>query len=314
MSANKILSALLATVGMLLIPLSTTALFAQEESFDSYGLRITPPTFELSANPGETVTNSIRVENITEGALPVVVEHRTFTASGDEGAINLLEESEINSMASWLSTTPVSIVIPSDEYRVFTFTITVPPNAEPGGHFGSVVFKTATQNTPDETGVALSQEIGSLVLLRVAGDIRESARIIDFSTDSKLYEQGPVRFETRVQNQGNVHVKTGGTITITDMFGKDVARVNMEPKNVLPDATRKIESTWDTKWLFGKYVASVAMYYGNGNQVITYTTSFWGFPYTIFSIILIVVLVVLFYVRKHKNRIQKALNVLVGKE
>lgn len=281
------------------------SVFAQE----TVGLALSPPTFELSANPGDTLENTIQVENRTDRPIEVLVDRRNFTALGEEGAVGLTDEETSFSLASWITISPERGEIPAKGRRVFTFETKVPLNAEPGGHFGSIIFKTGGVK-PGQTGAAVSQELGALVLLRVAGKVKEKATLESFSTTKALWEYGPVEFETRVKNEGNVHLKPIGTITISDFFGRKIETLEIEPRNVLPGAIRKISASWDRHFLLGKYTATISLTSGSQGQILTASTTFFGFPYKIGAVLLFGLVVLGAIVYRARGRIKLALKVL----
>lgn len=278
------------------------------------GLAISPPTFELSANPGETLKNSLRVDNITNEPLEVSVSTRNFTALGEEGAVDLSEEDSPFSLAKWISVSPDSATIPANESKVFEYTINIPSNAPPGGRFGSIIFKTAVKPVSGQSGVAVGQEIGALVFVKIAGEVKEQASIASFKTGGALYENGPVDFEVRVKNDGNVQTKPRGTITITNFLGQKVATIPIDEKNVLPGAIRKLETKWNNTWVLGKYTATLSLVYGNNKQVLTATTTFWGFPYKLVILVLAGLAVLAAVIYPRRRRIVRAFKVLFGKE
>ncbi|MDB5166669.1 MAG: exported protein of unknown function [Candidatus Saccharibacteria bacterium] len=278
------------------------------------GLTVSPPTFEFSANPGETVSNSIRVENITDQPLDVSVDVRNFSALGEEGQVNLTSEDNPYAMAAWVKVAPTKDTIAAKDSKTFEYTITVPSNAQPGGRFGSIVFKTTPQAVSEGSGVAVGQEVGALIFMKIAGDVHENASIVGFKTTQKLYEYGPVSFETRVKNDGNVQFKPQGTITIANMFGKVVQTIPVDSRNVLPGAVRKMDAEWKNKWLFGPHSATVSLVYGSKGQIITATTTFWAFPYKIALVVLAGICLLAFFVRRNRRRLWKALKVLFSKD
>jgi hypothetical protein len=286
----------------------------QTKAVESSGLALSPPTFELSANPGDVLENTIRLENLTERSMKIAVDKRNFTALGEEGGIDFTTEDEEASfsLASWVTVFPSEAEIGPKKTITFTFRTEIPLNAEPGGHFGSIVFKTGGA-MPGQTGAALSQELGALVLLRVAGKATEKAFLESFNSNKKIWEKGPVEFEIRVRNQGNVHIKPIGIITITDFFGKKVDSFNIEPKNVLPGSIRKSTAVWNKKFLIGKYNATVILNYGIQNQMISGSTTFIAFPYKIGGIILAVLLILGAFLYRIRERLKLALKVLRGK-
>jgi hypothetical protein len=297
---------------VLLTPLLLAAFFERTSAQESTGISISPPTFELSANPGDTVQNTIRVTNLSSSPLTVGTTARNFTAVGEEGAVGLTEEEIAFSLASWITVDPPEATIDPNGDFIFTFTITVPPNAEPGGHFGSVVFMMGGA-APDQTGAAIRQEVASLVLLRVAGQVNEDAHILSFTTPETFYEYGPVSFDIRIKNEGNVHVKPTGTITITDILGRQVDQVQIEPKNALPDSIRRLEATWDNKILIGRYTATAVLNYGRDGETMTATTTFSGFPYKVGGLIILAALILLAILFKIRRRLFLAAKVLFGK-
>jgi len=301
------------TTGLIFLSLFFLVDKNQASAQDSVGLGLSPPTFELSANPGDLLRNTIRVENLTDRPMIIVVEKRNFTAMGEEGSVDLTENTTPFSLASWITVDPVEVEIGPKGRSVFNFTINVPLNAEPGGHFGSIIFKVGNKEKVVGSGATLSQELGSLILLRIAGKTDEEGQFASFKAIKKIFEYGPVDFELRVKNEGNVHLKPTGTIVISNLWGKQVAKIEVTPKNVLPGAIRKLSATWERKLLLGKYRAIASLTYGTKGQILVSSTTFWGFPYKIIGLILLGLIILAFLLYKARKRIRLALKILFGK-
>ncbi len=280
-------------------------------SSPSTGLAVTPPTFEINGNPGDTIKNTVKLENMHPYAVEIAVDRRNFTAVGEEGAVGLTEEDTSFSLASWIEVTPTSVTIPPKTAQYFTFNIKVPLNAEPGGHFGSLIFRTIPTEKLDGSGASLAQEIGSLVLLRIAGETVEQANIESFKTIKSIFEQGPVNFEIRLKNQGNVHTKPSGTIVITNMLGSQVASITVEPKNVLPGATRKLDAVWDTKWRLGRYSATYTAVLSD-QTTRSATTVFTIIPYRLIIVILVVLILIGLILKRYQKRLSLAWKILTS--
>jgi hypothetical protein len=283
-----------------------------QEAQNAGGLAVSPPTFEISGNPGNTITNSVRLENLRSAPVRLAVDKRNFSAIGEEGAIGLTEEDGSFSLASWISVDPADVIIPAKSTRTFTFTIKVPLNAEPGGHFGSLIFRTIPENKLDGSGATVAQEIGSLILLRISGETAENAKVESFQTSQSFYEYGPVVFENRVKNLGNVHVKPTGNITVTNLLGQKVATIELEGKNVLPGAIRKLEGTWETKLRLGQYTATSVLIYGPSNTQLANVTTFVIFPYRLALGVLAVVLFLGYFLFKSRRRLSLAWKILTS--
>jgi hypothetical protein len=231
-------------------------------------LTIIPPRFELFGNPGDTMSETIRIRNDSEFPATYSVLVQDFTTSGEEGRV-VLEEGDSTitySLANWIEPETKDLILQPSEERSFNFVVNIPRDAEPGGHYASVLFQTTTTQIPGAASVA--QRIGSLVLLRVTGNVTEDALIEEFSTLS-YQESGPIDFTLRVKNNGNTHIRPEGTIVITNMFDKKVAEVPLNSRNVLPGAIRLMTTQWDDERLLGRYKASLVATYGRESQTLT---------------------------------------------
>ena len=286
---------------------------APKASGSGQGLEISPPVIELSADPGQTITATIRVRNVASGPLIAKGKADDFGAGATEDGQPrlLLEEQGATrySLKYWISSVP-DLKLAPQELKTATVNIAIPKNAEPGGHFGVIRF-TAVPPDLDGTGVALSASVGALVLLKVSGNVKDDLNLAEFSTgalDAKglirtktnFFETGPVGFLVRLRNSGTVHEKGTGGITVTDTFGNNVATVAVNEKggNVLPDSVRRFEQSLAKKNLFGRYNAKLSLTYLGGQKKIDSTTSFWVIPWKLILIV-IITLVILFFGLKY---------------
>lgn len=306
---NKILFALFLPVLFFFQFFSANAEEAniKEELRLGRGITMSPVTFELTANPGDRITNAIKISNPTENSVGVKMETEDFVAVGEEGKVVVMdEENETYSLKKWIKTNPENFVLGAGEARLVEFLINVPQNAEPGGHYASVLAVVASSDNP-ESGSAVSQKVGALVLLSVSGEVKEDLLVKEFSAP-KFSEKGPILFTIRFENTGSVHSRPRGFVSVMDMNGKKVADLAFEQKNILPGAVRKLEVTLDKKFLFGKYQADLIGNYGaNTNKPIEATIEFWVIPWKI----VLVCLLALFVIYLIRRRLFLMLRVLI---
>ncbi|HZE86876.1 MAG TPA: hypothetical protein VE090_01580 [Methylomirabilota bacterium] len=267
------------------------------------GLEVSPPSQEVTVDPGKTTVIKAKLRNRGNSTLPIQVHVEDFTAKGNEGQIELIANSPY-SIASWAKVSSSTFQLGPGEEKEITATITVPQNAA-GGHFGSFVFGIQPDKVTKGNGASLSEEIASLFLVRVSGPVTEKLTLKDFSTPN-YSEFGPVPFKLTFANNGNIYVKTYGLINVTDMFGKKVADIVVPGVNVFPQAERVVTSSLNKRFLIGSYTATALMYYGSQTQSINATTTFFVFPTRIVGGILIVLLL-LFLMRKRFKKAGKAL-------
>jgi hypothetical protein len=284
------------TLGLILFNMA----FAQDTG---QGLSISPLTFELTANPGDILSNKIKIYNSSNSAIIVKMETEDFKAAGETGQVVVAPEENLTySLKRWVKIEPAEFTLEPKEQKFVDFTIEVPGNAEPGGKYGSVLATTGGVMGEGLTGAAIAQKVGALLLLTISGPVQENLTVKEFSAPPFL-EYGPVPFLIRFENTGTVHVRPRGFVTITNWWGKKVADIEFPQMNVIPNAVRKVEAKWDFKWLFGKYTATLVGSYGTTNTPFDPPVlTFWIFPWKIalgiFSIILLVML--FFYLTRRR--------------
>jgi hypothetical protein len=144
----------------------------------------------------------------------------------------------------WIEPSTENISVQPGAEVTFPFTVTVPTEAEPGGHYASILFQLGGQ--PEAGVTSVQHRIGSLILLRVSGDVVEEGVIESFS----------------------------GTIIVTNIFGKKVDEIPLSGSNVFPGSIRRMATTWEKENLIGNYTATLVATYGQQNLPLTAATKF----------------------------------------
>ena len=269
-------------------------------------LTLHPTNIDVNLEPGSPSQGILYLRNTTRNTLNIQTSLRNFTAQGEEGGVTLTNEDTPYSLAKWITITPSKVTIPSGQEVAFRYSITPPTNAEPGGHFGSIVFATVPgKGVNGSSGSTISEEIAALFLGTVPGPVNENASIVSFAPQKSFYEFGPVNFDLRVKDSGGVHIRPAGVVTVTSMFGQKSV-FGFEGEDVLPGAIRNMPITFDKTWLIGKYTVGLALAYGSKNTQLYADTSFIAFPWKI-GVAIFVVILLFFFMRK---RIWKAIKVI----
>lgn len=292
-------------------------------------LTISPPTFDFSLNPGDTVLDVIKIYN--EGTEPIKVYPilRNFKAGDEEAGQPVFYPAEENpdgtALASWIKLDAQPMTIGPNERANLPFAINVPrENAQPGGHYGAILLSTQ----PPEEGagkVSIGQQLGILVLVKVAGEVKEIGSISEFgfAKAQVSYNYLPVNFFVRFENGGNTHLRPTGNLFIKNWMGRQVAsiKVNEDFKSVLPKSIRKFSMSWKNtdnregwseiqkEWhnfAFGKYKATLVLTYGSSNQLITDERDFAVWPWRLliaFSVAALLIVVLFWLLMKGYNRL-----------
>lgn len=306
---NKLLKTILTAsfIVALTVVIFSKSISAQSTNLNAaQGIQISPALVELNAVRNKTYTVNLSILNVTAYDLDYNVSVENFSAADETGSPRILVDDNLPnsiSIKNWVSSIP-DFQLNARQSTKVTFNITIPDNAEAGGHYGVLKFSGIAPEI-ESTGVGLSASAGVLILVRVDGDIEEEANLASFYASSNgkqsiLFESSPITFVTRIKNIGNVHIKPVGNIELRDTFGNliNTISINENKSNVLPDSIRRFESEHKKGWMFGLYSASLTLGYGTTGQAITQTIHFWVIPYKLILSIIFIVATVLFILSK----------------
>ena len=275
-------------------------------SKNAMALTLSPVRTELNGDPGRTITSQIKVVNSTASSKTYFTNVYTFEAGDENG--NPVFRIAKTGLASWINVNEVTTLGPY-ESKLVPFTVVIPKDSEPGGYFASVFFSEIPPKHTEEGLVSVDSELGELVLLRVNGDFKEGADILEFDTvtHKRVFSSLPIAFYYRFQNSGQSWVKPLGDIIIKNIFGRTsaVLMANKKEGNVLPQSIRRFESTWGeaigakpsgfwkTVWFqvrnfaFGPYKAQLNLAYGSqALQSATASFNVWVFPWQLLLVLL----------------------------
>ncbi len=284
------------------------------ENLPGGGLTISPPLLELNLKPGETYVGKIKITNTSEKMMEVYPQAMNFRAKGEGGEPEFFSDDDSSNsyaLSAWLKFSPRKLAFTLEQYTEWDFQIVVPQNAEPGGHYGVIFFSTEPPEvSKDITQIALQTKIGSLILVKVAGAIEESAFLKEFSAPHFLFKP-PVDLVVRIQNTGNVHIKPQGEISLLNWQGKLLSElpINEKSNNVLPDSTRKFDAQWQAtqkpfyKMPIGKFSGDIKIVYGETAKTLNGEVSFWVIPWWFIILVAIVLIFLIILIwRKIKKR------------
>ena len=209
----------------------------------AHALTLTPTRFELSGNPGDTLNEEMMLINETKDVENYYSSYANFESQGESGTPAFVSPKD--DLGTWITTGVSSVSLALGQQKIIPFKITIPKDAEPGGHFAVIFWGTSPAG---EGQVSIGAKTGILVLLSVNGNVKEAAGLLNFNTtDNKFwYKTLPVSFEYRFKNDGGDRIKPTGTITIRDtvFLPADTLDANPVEGNVLPNSTRKIKVDW----------------------------------------------------------------------
>lgn len=251
-------------------------------------LSVTPPLFQLSVKPGDFWQSNLKVVNNNSYALTVFPKLTVFEPHGEygQGTFHTPTEDE-NTLASWIKLDTKAYIIDPGSSITIPFSVTIPEDAPPGGHYAAVQVSTEPPAKPSESqSVVTSQAVTSLIFVRIAGEIVESGTIRTFRVQKRLVDTPTTEISLRFENKGNVHLRPHGSIVIRNMWGKEVGSIPVNKQshygNVLPASVREFDLAWSMPFSvisIGRYKAEAILVYGE--DTITHagaTTYFYVLP------------------------------------
>lgn len=285
----------LPTKKYLLLALTSYFLFSgvayAADNTNSLILTLTPPLFQITQAPGSSWMSSLRLVNSNHYDITVTVKVQDFHPDGETGNAVLEDKpqaspTDTTHMSGWIETNANSIFIKQNTTAYIPFTIHVPPNADPGGHYAAIIVGTTPADIKGGSGAGVGSAVSSLVFLRVPGDVIEKGDIRDFYPNDSFVQTTDNSFVLRFENKGNVHLVPQGEIVITNMWGKERGKIAINELNtfgnVLPNSTRKFQFSWkgeSNPFEVGRYKAVATLAYGgDARQMASRTTYFWVIP------------------------------------
>jgi len=264
---------------------------------------ISPVNLELTLAPGESTTQNIIIVNRLGKTADFQITREDFVGSQDpEKATAFLgdESAGITTAKDWITADIDKIALNHGDRLNMQVKIAAPDSAVAGSHYAAIFASVSgEEGGTGNAKVKLVSRVGTLILINIPGNNRESGQITDFSSDKKYYRQGPVDFGTTFKNTGNVYEKVRGEIAIKNILGTEIAHIALKDWTVLSDSSRKQSATWDRKWILGKYTADLTVFYGlGGNLKDSKSVVFYAFPWHI-ALLVLLILIVIYYLLKY---------------
>jgi hypothetical protein len=296
---------LIATALMLLSMLTAGAGVAG--AVGGNGLRISPVRKDLVINPGQSQTVYIGVTNVTGAPATLQAVVNDFIGNPDESgnpAIILDPNQFASSHSLKRYIGPINnFSLSPGQSKDVPVVITVPKNAAGGGYFGAVRFGPAGSNSGPNQTVSLAGSVGSLILVKVPGDIKEEVHISSFDVrrndhpSSFFLTNKNLSVTTRFKNMGNVQEAPFGKILLKNRSGKILSTFEINntqpPGNVLPDSIRKFPVPINKVGSLGQYKLEGNFGYGASGQLLSASTTFYVIPkWLILTFVAVVVLLV----------------------
>lgn len=285
----------------------------------AYALTASPVKVEVTGDAGQTLHGEIELINEQTEPKRLYTSFENFEPAGDTGSPRFIGNTD--GLATWMQS-EASVTVEPTMKVVVPYTIVIPKDAEPGGYFAAIFFGEQDPQTQQAGEVSIGGKLGILILLRVSGDIVESAGLSEYKANNgtRLFSSLPISFSYRFSNSGGDRVVPLGDIVIKNMFGGVASAVsaNKNEGSVLPNSSRKFESVWGqtsaatssagffatakqqlSNFHLGLYSARISVMYGVTNQVASDMYRFLIIPWQLLSLCVLILILLYFLLRKY---------------
>lgn len=198
--------------------------------------------FNFALAPGESITDGIVVENLSDRALTFHVYGADLLTAAGGGLAPAQPTATMREAGAWITVSRPTVTIPAHGQLTDNFTLRLPAMVSVGEHLGAVVVAADVGLTPQ--GNPIEARTALITLVTVPGIVRPSARLDSLigSADAS----GRIAFGISLFNTGNVLLTYAGSVTVVDGDGHRVALLALAPANayVVPGGRVPLTAVW----------------------------------------------------------------------
>lgn len=258
--------------------------------FSAFAVTVGPAKITERTNPGDTISGDIVLINDSNAKQTLYPAFEKFTEVNGE---KKFLPGEPTALTAWFRL-PKSVTLNVGEQKRIPFTIKVPKDAPPGGHFAVIWWG----NAPPEGQVSIVTRAGILVFLQVSGEVNEKGEVLSFRPKGFVFRGMPLEFKLLFKNVGNTWLKPTGDIFIKNIFGttRAVFRANSGERIILPgnEENLRVAPTFEKKpFLIGMYGAELTLQWGEEAEKFEKSAYFIVLP--ILPIVIALVVLAAFY-------------------
>jgi hypothetical protein len=219
--------------GCAALVLATLVAPAQQATAAGFSLLITPPRFELRAQPGEVLRRGLELTNAAESPSRLSIQTAEW-AFGDDGSVVFTNPLADESCRPWTALEATAMELGPNGRRRFRFEVAVPEDAPEQECRFAILF----EGEPEAVGplaVPVAGRIGVIVYVAVGG----AAAQLELRHAGIVATKNGSLPALTVENTGNAHTRLEGFVSGRDGAGREIVFVP-QSSPVLPGQTRTL--------------------------------------------------------------------------
>lgn len=143
-------------------------------------MTISPIKYELNSHTWAVITKQAKITNHTNETIHIITWKSDFVSNWEDWMPRFIRKSEevfAQELSDWITIDIPSFDIAPNETKTINFTINIPDNATPGGHYWAVFFKNNNSENSSWTNVWINVDYGVLILLNIDWKIKSEINI-----------------------------------------------------------------------------------------------------------------------------------------
>lgn len=208
------------------------------------GLTLFPTKIEVTGKPGGEAQESITLVNSDGRTLGLTTDISDYIIRPDNSFVFLPPGDTSYSSALWTSLDKREFTIQPGQSKTVAVKVSIPKQAEPGGHYSSVIFKIRSE-AESRPGIKIVSAIAVQILTAV-GDGSQIIRdgIVSGLRNTNGNFDREVESSVTFKNRGNVHLSIKGHVNFYDFRGEKIGTAPLQPITVLPKTSRISKAKW----------------------------------------------------------------------
>lgn len=266
-----ILRASLVVVSAVLVVNGSAGMVSAQDAADSKGKResitLSPTKRIYTEDRGKVINDKLTILNDGETDYDFIAYARPYSvADSNYNTPNFDTPVKNADLYKWVRFEQVRYHAKAHETIYVPYTINIPENAAPGGHYGAIFAEIQVDNAKQKgSALARTKRVGMLTYLTVNGSIVQAGT--DKGVSIPFWQaEPPMIASTTLKNDGNVHIDETVVMTVRDVLGNIKYRSSKDIQ-VLPDTERVLDSEWEKSPWFGLFKVEVERKFLDKTQV-----------------------------------------------
>lgn len=331
---------ILSTTLFVLFPILNTRYHILDTSFanaQDVSIGVYPPIMQVDATAPAKPKADIFLENLTDKSVDISITYKPFTAANtNDGQIQIVDSFQnfpdplfANRILILDQEKAVKTInLAPKQGKKLSLELLIPANEQKGDYYFSVIFSTNLSSSTLANASQVQGGVSMNVLLSIGPKGQTQGYIKDFSTPL-FVNSGPVPFKVNIVNTSDHFIAPTGNITIKNVFGQEIGKVDLLGVNILskserfiPDLTQANPSSdvyktisktidknvdpvaiWPEIFLIGPYQATLHINLGDNQTTLVRSITFFAFPITYIIGLILIIIIVIFIILRVKKKI-----------